>query len=217
MTYSQTALGGAFKVSPVLHSACTLQVRQRPPRVRVQNRAFCLVNMQEVWKPVPGYEGLYEVSDQGRVRSLDKEITRRGSDTRRAYIVPGKLLSTFVTPSGHVTVHLARKWLYVHRIVLTAFVGAPTEYAANTRMEGRHLDGNPANNVLENLAWGTVKENRADRRRLGEKAKLSLETARLLQEDARRGLLLKDIAAKYGIDRHTVARYRDGRMYGRLV
>lgn len=70
MLYSQTALGGAFKVSPVLHSACTLQVRQRPPRVRVQNRAFCLANMQEVWKPVPGYEGLYEVSDQGRVRAI---------------------------------------------------------------------------------------------------------------------------------------------------
>lgn len=51
MLYSQTALGGAFKVSPVLHSACTLQVRQRPSRVRVQNRAFvCGAYMQKLCK-----------------------------------------------------------------------------------------------------------------------------------------------------------------------
>ena len=173
--------------------------------------------MQEVWKPVPGYEGWYEVSDQGRVRSLDREISRRHDDARRAYKVPGKLLASFVTPTGHVTVHLARKWVYVHRIVLLAFVGPPEDYAMSTRVECRHIDGDPGNNVLRNLAWGTVKENRADRRRLGERAKLCIETARLLQLDAQRGMLTKDIAAKYGIDRHTAARYRDGRMYGRLV
>jgi hypothetical protein len=170
--------------------------------------------MEEIWKPIPGYEGQYEVSDQGRARSLDKYVTRNSTDTRKPYLIRGKILAQFATPSGHVTVHIARKWLYIHRLVLSAFVCPPEQYAPNTRVEGRHLDGNPANNTLQNLAWGTVKENRADRRRLGEKAKLTKEQMLALQCDLRNGMLLKDVAAKYGIERHTAANYRDGHMYG---
>jgi hypothetical protein len=164
MLYSQTALGGAFKVSPVLHSACTLQVRQRPPRVRVQNRAFCLANMQEVWKPVPGYEGLYEVSDQGRVRSLDRDVTQT---SRRGALYTlrkkGKLLRPGRMPSGHLSVALGRgNSQCVHRLVLLAFVGpAPDKH------ECCHNNGNPADNRLENLRWGTRSENIKDAIRHG--------------------------------------------------
>ena len=213
--YTNFALGGAFKVSPVLHSACTLQVRQRLPGRECRTGLFvCGTNMQEVWKPVPGYEGKYEVSDQGRVRSLAKYSARKSADKRKPYLVRGKTLAQYVTPSGHVTVHLARRWLYVHRLILMAFVCLPEEYVSNARVEGRHLDGNPANNTLSNLAWGTVKENRADRRRLGERAKLTKDQMLALQNDLHGGMLLKDAAIKYGIDRHTAARYRDGHMYG---
>lgn len=150
---------------------------------------------EEIWKPVPGYEGRYEVSDQGRVRSLDRALAL----TRMK--------------SGHLSVRLNRKFHYVHRLILSAFVCQPTEYMPDVRVEARHLDGNPANNALKNLAWGSVKENRADRRRLGEKAKLSRDQMAALQADLRRGALLKDVAAKFGIDRHTAARYRDGHLY----
>jgi hypothetical protein len=149
--------------------------------------------MQETWKAVPGYEGQYEVSDQGRVRSGEK------------------ILAQATMRSGHLTVHLCRQTHYVHRLVLFAFVGVPQSNVA--RIETRHLDGNPTNNSLSNLTWGTVAENRADRRRLGEKAKLSYLEMLRLQDDLRGGMLLKDVAVKYGIDRHTAARYRDGHMY----
>lgn len=152
--------------------------------------------MQEVWKTIPGYEGLYEVSDQGRVRNSTR------------------MLALTRLKSGHLSVRLNRNFYYVHRIVLSVFVCPPEEYASDVRVEARHLDGNPANNTLKNLAWGTVKENRADRRRLGEKAKLTKEQMLALQIDIRNGMLLKDVAAKFGVDRHTAARYRDGRMYG---
>jgi hypothetical protein len=150
---------------------------------------------QEIWKDVPRYEGQYQVSDQGRVRSLDRALAL----TRMK--------------SGHLSVRLNRKFHYVHRIVLAAFVCGPKEYAVGVRVEARHLDGNPANNALKNLAWGTVKENRADRRRLGEKAKLSREQMAALQSDLRGGASLKNVAVKFNIDRHTAARYRDGYMY----
>lgn len=161
----------------------------------MQNRAFLLACM-ETWKVIPGYEGKYEVSDQGRVRTSDRTLAL----TR--------------LKSGHLSVRLNRKFCYVHRLVLSVFVCPPQEYAPGVRVEARHLDGNPANNTLENLAWGsTVKENRADRRRLGEKAKLSKDQMLMLQADLRNGALLKEVAAKFGIERHTAARYRDGHMY----
>lgn len=149
----------------------------------------------ENWKAIPGYEGQYEVSDQGRVRNLDRVLTLTHMK------------------SGHLGARLNRKFYYVHRLVLLAFVSPPEQYAPHVRVEGRHLDGDPANNALKNLAWGTVKENRADRRRLGEKAKLSKDQMLMLQADLRGGALLKDVAAKFGVERHTAARYRDGYMY----
>lgn len=157
-------------------------------------RARQVAYAEEVWKPVVGYENRYEVSNQGRVRSRVKELAQA---TMR---------------SGHLTVHLGRQTHYVHRLVLLAFVGAPAN--STQRSEVRHLDGNPANNNISNLLWGTVKENRADRRRLGEKAKLTKEQMLALQADIRNGMLLKDVATKFGVDRHTAARYRDGYMYG---
>jgi hypothetical protein len=150
--------------------------------------------MIEIWKAIPGYEGLYEVSDQGRVRNAVK------------------ILAQAAMRSGHMAVHLSKRTMYVHRLVLFAFIGPPPQ--SNQRMECRHLDGNPANNNLVNLAWGTVAENRADRRRLGEKAKLSRAQMLELQKDLREGMLVKEAAVKFGINRHTVSKYRDGHMYG---
>ena len=157
------------------------------------------------------------MSDHGRVRSLDRYILRKSNDNRKPYLLRGKMLAFFVTASGHVTVHLARQWVYVHRLVLLTFVCAPEKYAAGIRVESRHLDGNPANNNVQNLAWGTVKENRADRRRLGEKAKFTREEALQIRQECASGQLIKDVARKWGVTRHTIARYKKGRMYGNLA
>jgi hypothetical protein len=108
----------------------------------------------ENWRAVVGYEGIYEVSDLGRVRSLNR-VTSHGH--RRA----GRVMRPVVAPRGYVLVNLwrenrSRMWL-VHRLVLTAFVGeAPPE------TEGRHLDGDSGNNALTNLMWGTHSENQYD-------------------------------------------------------
>jgi len=108
----------------------------------------------ERWLPVVGYEGVYEVSDQGRVRSLNR-ITRHGHKRR------GQILNPVPMPAGYLLVNLwkdslPRMWL-IHRLVLTAFSGPSAEGA-----EALHGDGNPANNRLDNLTWGTHAENQAD-------------------------------------------------------
>lgn len=118
--------------------------------------------MIERWLPVVGFEGSYEVSDLGRVRSLDRvEIWRR--TIRGQYIegerhFKGKILVPTPKEAGHMHVQLGRNnRFYVHHLVLTAFVGP-----APAGMECLHWDDDPANNVLDNLRWGTRSENLAD-------------------------------------------------------
>lgn len=108
----------------------------------------------ERWLPVVGYEGLYEVSDLGNVRSLDG--TRAGRKFR------GRVLKPRSRHAGHQAVDLStpgRRWsVDVHRLVLSAFVGPCPE-----GMEGCHNDGDPTNNRLGNLRWDTHRANMQDR------------------------------------------------------
>lgn len=117
----------------------------------------------EEWRPVVGYEGSYEVSDQGRVRSLDRIVVRYQYGKRTEQPVRGRMLSPGETSFGHEYVNLGRgNKRYVHRLVLEAFVGPP---AAGT--ECCHNDGNPKNNLVSNLRWGTRSANIQDAVRHG--------------------------------------------------
>jgi len=113
----------------------------------------------EVWKPVVGAEGLYEVSDQGRVRSLDRKVRYVNGRTAR---YKGRLLRPFRSPRM-VKVCLGRGVnRTVHSLVACAFLGSPP-----INSEICHNDGNAANNRLENLRYDTRIANAADKRRHG--------------------------------------------------
>lgn len=112
----------------------------------------------EEWRPVEGYEGLYEVSDQGRVGSLDSVITDSLGRTRRQ---PGRVMKHTLCGFGYHRVELrnggrhTRKSHAVHRLVAAAFV----EGRSPDRIVVMHLDHDPDNNTVANLAWGTQLEN----------------------------------------------------------
>lgn len=114
-------------------------------------------SMPESWKPVVGYEGLYEVSDMGRVRSLDRVVKYSNGSTHPHL---GRVLK-FTPLHGYPSVCLAksgtRKTRYVHLLVLEAFVGPRPP-----KMEGCHNDDIQTNNCLVNLRWDTPSENRRD-------------------------------------------------------
>lgn len=117
----------------------------------------------EQWRPVVGYEGHYEVSDHGRVRSLDR-IAPYGNTTRRRR---GTIRKTRPAPKGgHLMLNLTRektiRGAYVHRLVLEAFVGPCPD-----GMEACHHDDDPTNNHLSNLRWDTRGANLKDRYRNG--------------------------------------------------
>lgn len=112
----------------------------------------------EEWRPIPDWEGWYEVSDYGRVRSVDRTVpTSRG---QRRYL-PVMLRQT-PDKRGYLRVKLRRpgvqRLLSVHQAVLRAFVGPPP----SDKHEGLHGDGSPRNNTLFNLRWGTRPENMRD-------------------------------------------------------
>jgi hypothetical protein len=122
----------------------------------------------EEWRPVGGYEGLYEVSDHGRVRSVDRLRTQaiaRGLDRSRTVtrLMRGKILKpTKIKAGGYLRVCLsdgARKprGRKVHQLVTAAFIGA-----CPAGMIPLHGDGNPENNRRDNLRYGTHAENVAD-------------------------------------------------------
>ena len=113
---------------------------------------------RESWIPVPGYEGLYEVSDFGRVRSVDRWYVRTDS---RKYFVKGKILQQSMTSNGYLTVTLrknrtaSRKTM--HRLVLLAFRGQ-----CPAGMETCHNNGKRTDNRLSNLRWDTGSNNKVD-------------------------------------------------------
>lgn len=118
---------------------------------------------KETWRPIPGYEGSYSVSNRGRIRSEARTIRYRDGRHRPT---PATVMRQGTSKSGHLNVRLWRgnrqKTWWVHRLVLTAFHGAPPPGT-----ECRHLDGNPQNNHIGNLQWATHRINMADQTKHG--------------------------------------------------
>lgn len=110
----------------------------------------------EIWKPVIGYEELYEVSNLGRVRSLDRVVDR---GYYGLHLHKGKLLSPTNNGTGYLIVGLngndrKRKNHYIHRLVADAFI--PNN---ENKEQVNHIDRNRANNRADNLEWVTRSEN----------------------------------------------------------
>ena len=113
------------------------------------------------WVPIPGYEGFYEVSSQGHIRSLDRD---RQNGTG---VLKGRVLKGRPNDTGYLIVALydrngGRKDKTIHSIILETFVGIRP-----SGLQCRHLDGNSQNNSLSNLCWGTSLEQANDRKRHG--------------------------------------------------
>lgn len=111
----------------------------------------------EIWKDVKGFEKVYQVSNKGNVRSLDRtEITRAGKQVKRK----GKVLKPVPNSNGYLRVCLRHegkeKKAFVHRLVAEAFCENKDEAVNNVV---NHLDSNFLNNCSSNLEWTTLKGN----------------------------------------------------------
>jgi len=119
----------------------------------------------EEWRPVVSHVGLYEVSNHGGVRSLDRWV-RHSRNPNKLRLWRGKELRPKpINKNGHLEVHLCRDGVVsrhlVHHLVLEAFVGPRQEQL------GLHWDDDPTNNHVSNLRWGTPPDNGQDAMRNG--------------------------------------------------
>lgn len=109
----------------------------------------------EIWKDIPGYEGHFQVSNRGRVRSLDRKIYRSNG---RRHFRRGHIKSLSVKDNGYIQVGLTKngnhKTGLVHQLVALAFLGEPLPGE-----EVNHKDGDKGNNLLENLEYVSHQEN----------------------------------------------------------
>lgn len=107
--------------------------------------------IEEIWKPVVGYEGLYEVSSYGRVKSLCKY------DSRNRFR-DGRIIRLFTDGLGYLRAQLysnsKRKSFLVHRLVAQAFIPNPDNLP-----QVNHRDENPSNDNVDNLEWCDGKYN----------------------------------------------------------
>lgn len=170
--------------------------------------------MSERWLPISGFVGIYEVSDLGRVRSLDR-IDIGG------YRRKGQLLS--IGWNGHHSqVQLyngKRRPCLVHRLVLEAFVGLCPD-----GMEGCHDNGLSKDNRLENLRWDTKRNNEADkvehgtllRGEMAPWAKLNNGDIARMFDLRRAGLAQWKIAEWLGVSTMTVNRALNGKTWAHL-
>jgi hypothetical protein len=126
--------------------------------------------MQEVWKAIPGYEGRYEVSDQGRVRNKN-----------------GRILAPCRVSGGYIAVSLGKNnSRTIHRLVAAAFFGSPPKNAPLVL----HGDGNRTNNTVANLRYGDHCANARDAKKHGTQvkgerqhaAKLTVENVSYIRE-----------------------------------
>ena len=115
--------------------------------------------MEEIWKDIEGYEGLYQVSNMGRVRSLDHYTYRKFNfGVCKEMFYKGKILKPIIDKDGYELVNFGRgnkQFMHkVHRLVAKAFI---------PKVEGKkqvnHKDGNKRNNRVENLEWCDNSEN----------------------------------------------------------
>ena len=163
---------------------------------------------KEIWKDVPEYEGLYQVSNLGRVKSIPRTYKNRNYKGR-------VLAPTNARGYLHVlfSVNTTRKTMKVHRLVALAFLGSSDLYV-------NHINGVKTDNRLENLEYCTSQENMNHAVKMGViKRGVEVNTNKLTENEAKAikyghsGMLQKEIAKLYGVTSTLVSLIRLGKTW----
>ena len=165
--------------------------------------------MEEIWKDIRGYVGLYQVSSLGRIRSVDRIVRNATS----SYVRSGQIVKPWMGKTAtYYTVSLSGNGKcikrMVHRIVAEHFL---PDWDASK--EVNHIDGNKHNNRADNLEMCTRQENirhsidarlRNDSGENSSNAKLTNEQARQIRELHRSGIMQVELAQRFGVCKQTI-------------
>lgn len=160
----------------------------------------------EEWKEVVGYEGLYQVSSDGRVRNTKGLILKAILEKKGGYLKVG------------LTKNKKVRQFFIHVLVLTAF-----DKPKPPGLQCRHRNGDPADNRFENLKWGTALENGLDKRLHGKGRgcnqhlnKLTIEQVREIKMALESNEKVSLLSAKYGVSRGQIYNIKNGLSWGYL-
>lgn len=121
---------------------------------------------KEIWKDIEGFEGYYQVSNCGDIKSLDRYTICNRSGTQFARHVPERILRQTSDCDGYFRINLIKdnheRGFAVHRLVAQAFIPNP-----ENKPTVNHIDGNKQNNCVDNLEWATYQEQNDHAVRLG--------------------------------------------------
>ena len=176
-----------------------------------------LVDGEEYFADIPGYEDYYQVSNLGNVRSVDRRVVGRNG------LLKGKPKAIRISNNGYAQVFLYKNcklkgWL-VHRLVAIVFVNNP-----NNKPEVNHIDGDRLNNHHSNLEWCTRSENALHGTRIlnknrGENNSRLLKNVQVLEIKqllVENNLNQHQIGALFGVSNHTIHKIKYGHNWGWL-
>lgn len=176
---------------------------------------------KEVWKDVVGYEGRYQISNLGRVKSLSRLV--KFPDGRKSYSIKERVLRQQIGTHGYYQVDLHnggdRKRCGVHIMVCEAFNGLRPK-----KLEVCHNDGDKANNCKDNLRWDTKESNAADRvihdgGNRGDKngrSKLNNHKVLKIKSMIAGGVAQGEIASLFGVCQQTISLIGSGKRWGHV-
>jgi hypothetical protein len=171
------------------------------------------MSKNEIWKDVPKFDGLYQISNFGRIVSYDR-IDKYGR------LFKGKVLQNNVTSGGYLKVGLCynsvMKHFGVHRLVALAFIPNP-----ENKPQVNHLNGIKFDNRVENLEWCTAQENKVhsvnNGTSTGHSALLTEDDVRKIKELlGNRNLTHMDIAIMFGVVKSTITKINTGINWGHI-
>lgn len=196
-------------------SACLIKVTEFLARSFCAPYGDLAVMKEEIWKWVVGYEGFYKVSNHGNIKGFMCLFGKRK--------IP-RILKIFFTKSGYKRICLCKggikKQERIHRLVLSAFIGPRPE-----GMEGCHIDGDKANNQLDNLKWDTHLNNMRDKQTHGTQtngedmwmSKLNGKKIEDILYMRKKGIILKDIANKYNVSISNISNITTGKIWKNIT
>ena len=168
------------------------------------------MKISEEWRDIPGYEGIYQVSNLGNVRSLDRTLECKNG---RIIKLKGKLLKQG-NKNGYKFVNLRfGHSVSVHVLVAQAFIGNRPE-----GMDICHKNGNKADNRVSNLEYGTRSKNNLDGYRIRgyvtKKQVLNPIKAKEIKEKLKSGNSLRNLSNEFGCSKSTILAIKKGQLYG---
>jgi hypothetical protein len=169
-----------------------------------------LCGMDTEFRPINGYEGIYSVSIDGRVKSIQRTKTSYGG-SRRIPVLE-RILKSICRRDGYCVVQLSkhgeRKQAPIHRLVATAWISEP----ANDRRYVNHKDGCKTNNHVSNLEWCSPAENFSHAVSIGLHANpigSTNDNAKLTDDDV---LYIRSLPYRYGLINELASRFKVGRL-----